>query len=241
MSDLQAAIARAPIPPLHQPLNGMSTTFPLPLQNGQKHANTTSFLTPFSSMPAAMPSANFNGYLEEEATTIDPAAIPELAQFFDSVVWPSDAYFDWNRLGPLDGENDADFVPDSSPPTGATITPRFKSKTKGTPSMRSDVSHLRATPRGERESDGEEFSDDDMVDEDLFLPIEDVPVPPEALHEPDSGVTRDAMRLLGVETQDQMATAVQKILDGVRGADEVTPDSLEKLKGLLSLTRAPGP
>ena len=106
-----------------------------------------------------------------------------------------------------------------------------------------------ATPR---DRDDEDFVDPEMEDEDLFLPIEDVPVPPEALASHSSGgtgegdgtgagavmpdLTRDMMTALNVETRDQLAAVMRKLVESA--GEGVGEDVREKLRSVMYLAQA---
>ena len=103
-----------------------------------------------------------------------------------------------------------------------------------------------ATPRDREDED--EFVDPEMEDEDLFLPIEDVPIPPEALAvqsaagEESQGsaslqdLTRDMMTALNVETKDQLAAVMRKLVESA--GDGVGEDVREKLRSVMYLAQA---
>lgn len=143
-----------------------------------------------------------------------PAAIPSMPTL-DFTNQLDDTPFSTDALPPLDmfftadfmdEAEDGDFLPPSSP-------------------IPSDAGK-KGKKRAREEDDDEEFSDDDVEDEDLFLPIEDVPVPPDAQ-------IGSAMRSLGVDSQEQLAELVNKMVTA--GKDGMTPEMVDKLKVLVGL------
>ncbi|ORY20598.1 hypothetical protein BCR39DRAFT_562898, partial [Naematelia encephala] len=80
--------------------------------------------------------------------------------------------------------------------------------------------------------DDDEFIDPEVWDEDLFMPIEDVPVPP--LEE----LADEAMRSMGAKTKDELREVVVKLVN--QGREGVTAEQLTQLKGLLTLMGARG-
>ena len=120
----------------------------------------------------------------------------------------------------MDGEDDGDFLPPSSPPNESDAeadgSARKKRKSKGKRKGKVD----------DEDDEDDEFEDDDVEDEDLFEPIEDVPIPP--THQMDS-----AMRSLGVDNQEQLANLINKMV--VAGKEGMTSEMVDKLKVLLSL------
>ena len=130
----------------------------------------------------------------------------------------------------MDGEDDGDFQPPSSPKRdsgeeGAGTQPRRRPTRKGKRKMDVEVD----------EDDEDEFVDDDVEDEDLFLPIEDVPIPPPG---PVEDLKEDAMRSLGVDNQAQLVNLINKMVTA--GQDGMTPEIVDKLKVLLTLVGPQG-
>lgn len=143
----------------------------------------------------------------------------------------------------MDGEEDGEFLPPSSPqnesdderPTPSTVqgkeTPRPTGKNKGKGKGKSKRVRINADGSDDEDDDddddeGDDFVDEDEEDEDLFLPIEDVPVPPDAQVEV-------AMRSLGVDNQEELARLINKMV--VAGKEGMTSEMVDKLKVLLSL------
>jgi len=67
--------------------------------------------------------------------------------------------------------------------------------------------------------------DPEVEDEDMFLPIEDVPIPED--------LKQDAMRSLGVDNQAQLVNLINKMVNA--GQERMTSETVEKLKVLLTL------
>lgn len=130
------------------------------------------------------------------------------ASFEESPLPPFDMFFNVD----MDGDDDGEFLPPSSPPEASDAEDKGK-KGKG-------------KKRQEDDDDDDDFEDDDVEDEDLFLPIEDVPVPPAAQME-------SAMRSLGVDNQEQLASLINKMVQS--GKEGMTSEMMGKLKVLLSL------
>lgn len=111
--------------------------------------------------------------------------------------------------------------------------------------------------------DEEDYFDPDVEDEDLFLPIEDVPIPPSSDHitttsssssilgdsGPGGDVTTDLMKALNVNTKDQLAALMQKLVDSTSSTDNsgkvvgaggegVSRDVVEKLKNVIMMARS---
>ena len=132
------------------------------------------------------------------------------ASYDESPLPPFDMFFNVD----MDGEDDGEFLPPSSPPDMSDTEGEKRNGKKGKGKKAQD------------EDDDDDFEDDDVEDEDLFLPIEDVPVPPAAQME-------SAMRSLGVDNQEQLASLINKMVQS--GKEGMTSEMVDKLKVLLSL------
>jgi hypothetical protein len=209
-----------------------------------------------------------------------PASTSSGQAAFDASV---DQLFDFNLFMNFDGldDDDDDFQPETSPhnasgsesesedddadddgtPRASAIGSKRKKSAKksraahrahGEAGVTPIYTDTEATPR---DRDDEDYIDPEMEDEDLFLPIEDVPIPPEALVEHSGGrsgtrtqaeapmgamndLTRDLMAALNVETRDQLAAVMRKLVDSA--GDGVGEDVREKLKSVMYLAQAPG-
>ncbi|ORX33737.1 hypothetical protein BD324DRAFT_638412 [Kockovaella imperatae] len=124
--------------------------------------------------------------------------------------------FDMFSFLDMDGEDDAEFIPPTSP----------RDSEDGGGGNRTGKDKGKRRRHGEDEEDDDDFVDDDVEDEDLFLPIEDVPVPPAAQME-------SAMRSLGVDSQDDLARLINKMVTA--GKEGMTSEMVDKLKVLISL------
>ena len=170
---------------------------------------------PLTNQPISHPSVSALSVPGTNATEVNdtPATYTSMG---DSPFPSFDMFFNVD----MDGEDDGDFLPPSSPPnesdTEADGTARKKRKGKSKRKGRTE----------EDEDEDDEFEDDDVEDEDLFEPIEDVPIPP--THQMDS-----AMRSLGVDNQEQLASLINKMV--VAGKEGMTSEMVDKLKVLLSL------
>ncbi|KAK4686397.1 hypothetical protein P7C73_g3723, partial [Tremellales sp. Uapishka_1] len=106
---------------------------------------------------------------------------------------PFDTYF---NIDDMDADDDEEFIPPSSPAKQDESDSEMEDETPG-PS--------RAAPRrGKKRALSPETED-----EDLFLPIVDVPIPTSSLEE----LQKDAMAALGVSNQKDLARLVQKMID----------------------------
>ena len=132
------------------------------------------------------------------------------ASYEESPLPPFDMFFNVD----MDGEDDGEFLPPSSPAEMSDTEGGKRNGKKGKGKKTQD------------EDDDDDFEDDDVEDEDLFLPIEDVPVPPAAQME-------SAMRSLGVDNQEQLASLINKMVQS--GKEGMTSEMVDKLKVLLSL------
>lgn len=147
--------------------------------------------------------------------TIDATPIPTFDMFF-------------NLDDDMDGEHDADFLPTSSP--------KHDSSGESDADEKRSISRKRKSRKGKRkvhvkeEDEDEDFVDPEVEDEDLFLPIEDVPIP--------EGLKQDAMRSLGVDNQAQLVNLINKMVNA--GQEGMTPETVEKLKVLLRLVGPKG-
>lgn len=189
----------------------------------------------------------------------------------------------------MDDEADGDFEPETSPHRGSDsegdgegdddddgTTPSSK-RSKRDKRRRNRHGLSVADADAEHEANDEDFIDPEMEDEDLFLPIEDVPIPeayeyeyhpptyPSQAHplghqtSPPSDVTGDLMKALKVDTRDQLAAVMQKLVDsataangdgeateeggeggsaGGAGIAGVAPDVVDKLRNVLLMAQA---
>lgn len=158
---------------------------------------------------------------------------------YDDDAMSLSALFTLDDLG--EDANDADFVPPTSPKGESSDSEsedeaeaegrgHGKDGTSGRPHKRRRVEEERATHTPETPDDEEQEAEDEP--EDLFLPIEDVPVPEDQLY-------ADAMTALGVSTPAELAVVVSKIVETAsRGG--VTSEQVEGLRRLMRLAEARG-
>lgn len=142
--------------------------------------------------------------------------------------------------------NDTDFVPPTSPKGGESSDGgEDEDEDDGEDEDEDDDEE----EEDEEDADGEDhhrvqkrrrtapspFLPEDIAsdeEEDLFLPITDVPVPVEQLY-------RDAMEALGVSTEAELTAVVSRIADAsARG--EVTAEQVEGIRRLMRLAEAQG-
>ena len=140
---------------------------------------------------------------------------------------PFDMFFNVD----MDGEDDGEFLPPTSPVPESEDDQRQSTRKGKQRKTRRRGDDYKDNDNGNEvhadvDDDDEEFVDEDVEDEDLFLPIEDVPIPPAAQME-------SAMRSLGVENQEELARLINKMV--VAGKEGMTSEMVDKLKVLLSL------
>lgn len=149
-----------------------------------------------------------------------------------------DDFFNWDILpnDDVDDQQDADFVPASSPKrdsdsdeeSGDENLPNTKrKKRKGKSKQKQRNTGIDGdTPINE---DDDDFIDPEEDEEDLFMPITDVEVPPGQMQLVEMA-TKDVMSTLGVDSQVQLTGVMQKIVDA---GDGLTGEQLEKMKSVL--------
>lgn len=144
-------------------------------------------------------------------------------------------FFNWDIMpdNDVDDQQDADFVPASSPKrdsdSGSDVETdvgdaggsRKRRKRKGKSKQKSR--------NGGRADDDDDFVDPEEDEEDLFMPITDVEVPPGQMQLVEKA-TQDVMSTFGVDSQVQLTGVMQKIVDA---GDGLTGEQLEKMKSVL--------
>lgn len=129
-----------------------------------------------------------------------------------------------------DGEGDADAEAEAEagPSSGRKKARRAEAEETERSHKRAKVASAAATPETPDDDEPEEEAEDEP--EDLFLPIEDVPIPEDQLY-------ADAMNALGVSTPAELVVVVSKIVETAsRGG--VTPEQVEGLRRLMRLAEA---
>ena len=216
---------RFPIPALPSHLSPMVSTTPASIAD-----------TPASVITAAGTEGAFDPSDPAYNTVFDAVPIPSFDMFFN--LDPSD----------MDGEEDGDFLPESSPKLSESedsgdddepgTTPRLPVDGTAAKSPRSASGKKRRKHRhkskgkAKKQEDDDDWVDPDQEDEDLFLPIEDVPVPPVPELEDANGL----MKEMGIQSQDQLGNVVRRIIEAA-GEKEMNPDILGKLKAVLAWTQ----
>ena len=158
--------------------------------------------------------------IDEIPMTIDDTPIPTFDMFF-------------NLDDDIDGEHDGDFLPTSSPKHDSSGESDVEERTPSTSRKRKSRKGKRKVEvddEDEENDEDEEFVDPEVEDEDLFLPIEDVPIP--------EVLKQDAMKSLGVDDQAQLVNLINKMVNA--GQEGMTPETVEKLKVLLRLVGPQG-
>lgn len=192
-------------------------------------------------LPPAPTLTTGNSYIDFNLnmdTSLGSLADPTGITLADMTVPPSEELPDFDnifRFEDLDGENDADFQPPSSPKADDSSDSESEDgDAEGRKPKEVDHPTV-ATTAATSPGNDDEFEDEDVEDEDLFLPIEDVPVPPAPKVE---NMTADAMRSLGVKSKDELMDIIGKMLNA--GQQGMTPEVMEKMKGLLTLMNQGG-
>lgn len=132
-----------------------------------------------------------------------------------------------------DDENDGDFLPQSSPRPVSDSEPsdnEAEAEADATGAGTGTKRILSRSKKGKRriQEEDEEFVDPEVWDEDLFLPIEDVPIPP-----PPPRLSKDTMQSMGVGSKEELGKAISEML--VAGKEGMTAETLEQMRGLLRL------
>lgn len=200
-----------------QPNLGFSHT-PLTLSDVSNNIVTASTLSnavrpPPPTLPVIPP---LDPPLDATPVTIDDTPIPTFDMFF-------------NLDEDMDGEHDGDFLPTSSPKHDSSGESDFEEAIP-TPSTSRKRKGKRKARFDEEEEEDDDFVDPEVEDENLFLPIEDVPIPED--------LKQDAMRSLGVDNQAQLVNLINKMVHA--GQEGMTPETVEKLKVLLTLVGPQG-
>lgn len=127
-------------------------------------------------------------------------------------------------------DNDADFVPPSSPK-------RDSDSEDSDDEVDEEQPRRKKTKRAqEQEQEPEPMAEDE--DEDLFLPIVDVPVPPRD-SEDHQKIVKQAMTELHVDTPEQLMNVVKKMVETAEYGG-VTEEQVGMLSKLLALGQAQG-
>lgn len=151
-----------------------------------------------------------------------------------------DDFFNWDIMpdNDADDQQDADFVPASSPRRDSDSDEEesdgeghMRKKTK-----RNDKGKAKSKQPRPRNEDDDEFVDPEVDEEDLFMPITDVEVPPGQMQLVEKAA-QDVMSTFGVDSQAQLSGVMQKIVDAGEG---LTGEQLEKLKSVLRWMHSSG-
>lgn len=180
--------------------------------------------------PVISPSINFNesspvGTAEGDGTPFDFGV--DLSAFDD--------FFNWDIQpdNDVDDQQDADFIPASSPHRSDSEeeTDHEGGNAEGGPRKKRKFTKNKgkAKGKGKHRDDDEEYIDPEVDEEDLFMPIKDVEVPPGQMQLVEKA-TKDVMSTFGVDSQVQLTGVMQKIVDAGEG---LTGEQLEKMKSVL--------
>jgi hypothetical protein len=155
-----------------------------------------------------------------------------------------DDFFNWDIMpdNEVDDQQDADFVPASSPRRDSDSEQeesdgeghtRKKQKRSGKGKAKSKPKNQSKDTPGE---DDDEFVDPEVDEEDLFMPITDVEVPPGQMQLVEKAAN-EVMSTFGVDSQAQLTGVMQKIVDAGEG---LTGEQLEKMKSVLRWMHSSG-
>ena len=162
------------------------------------------------------PAAPLSSALHDSTMTADAIPVPTFEMFF-------------NLDDDMDGEHDGDFLPTSSPKHDSSGESDIEKQSPLASRKRKSRRGKRRAKMNEDEED-DDFVDPEEEDENLFLPIEDVPIPED--------VKKDAMKSLGVDNQAQLVNLINKMVNA--GQEGMTPETVDKLKVLLTLVGPQG-
>jgi hypothetical protein len=155
-----------------------------------------------------------------------------------------DDFFNWDTIpeNDPDEQEDGDFFPASSPKQSDsdegsdTDLDNQQSQSHSNSNANSNVASSsrmkrkrKGKKRARREEDDDDFVDPEVDEEDFFLPIQDVAVPPGQMQLVEQA-TQDVMSTFGVEDQGQLTDVMQKMVDAGEG---LTAEQLEKMKSVL--------
>lgn len=147
---------------------------------------------------------------------------------------PEDANFEPTSPTKLDSSDDESDFEEEEPARKRARTEAF----------REAIRHRSASPEKDDEDEDEvEDEETDIEEEDLFLPIEDVPVPPPRQPSVDQ-LYSGAMADLGVRNRRELGVMIGKIAANInRGASnttDLTPEQMDALRRLLKIAQAQG-
>jgi hypothetical protein len=185
------------------PLNGMPSDVTL-------NSAMSTIIPP--NLPTLPVIAQLSPPLDQTPMTFDETPIPSFDMFF-------------NLDDDMDGEHDGDFLPTSSPKHDSSGESDFENETPSTSHKRKQKGKRKVQIQQDEDDEDDDFVDPEVEDEDLFLPIEDVPIPED--------LKQDAMRSLGVDNQAQLVNLINKMVNA--GQERMTSETVEKLKVLLTL------
>ncbi|KAK8869604.1 hypothetical protein IAR55_000171 [Kwoniella newhampshirensis] len=140
--------------------------------------------------------------------------------------------------------DDADFVPPSSPKPDSESDDSESDEEEATSKSRKKKGGTRRASKFQDEDDEDEFGNGDGApiaedeEEDLFLPIEDVPVYPRG-EEDEQTVIKQAMNELHVDTPQELMGVIKKMVE-TAGYGGVTEEQVGMLSKLLALGQAQG-
>ncbi|WVF71980.1 hypothetical protein IAT40_006791 [Kwoniella sp. CBS 6097] len=157
----------------------------------------------------------------------------------------------FNDLFTIDDNDadDGDFIPPSSPKRDSEsddsdaddedvlVQPRSKKAKKNSTRSSKDEHENNNNTNGDEAEENETPMAED-VEEDLFLPIEDVPVPPRD-EEDQQQVMKQAMTELHVDTPQELMGVIKKMVE-TAGYGGVTEEQVGMLSKLLALGQAQG-
>jgi hypothetical protein len=236
---------RSPIP-LHS-ANSTPYDYPSPAQPTPMASASTTLAAAMapSHLPAISPSNHPTLSPHNPYPGSSPVETPDGTPFNLGVDLSAfDDFFNWDIMpdNEVDDQQDADFVPASSPRRDSDSEEeesdgeghtRKKQKRSGKGKAKSKPKNQSKDTPGE---DDDEFVDPEVDEEDLFMPITDVEVPPGQMQLVEKAAN-EVMSTFGVDSQAQLTGVMQKIVDAGEG---LTGEQLEKMKSVLRWMHSSG-
>ena len=220
---------RSPIPlysanstPNNYPSPAIQSQHPTPLASASTTLAAAMPSHPTVSPHSAFPESSPVGTADGDGTPFDLGV--DLSAFDD--------FFNWDIQpdNDADDQQDADFIPASSPHRSDSDE---ETDREGDPSGARKKRRTKNKGKGKKRDDDEEFIDPEVDEEDLFMPITDVEVPPGQMQLVEKAA-KDVMSTFGVDSQAQLMGMMQKMVDS---GDRLTEEEREKLRSVVRWMR----